>query len=101
MCADVEPIMAQFVADRKASGQPTPDMLPKVAKVFGTMSSFTARPYDVEDVACDYIRYIENHIPDNKLGSYRHLDPRKVFHNSLVKNHPKGRQQWILEGQPA
>jgi hypothetical protein len=101
MCADVEDVMAQFVMDRKALGQPTPDILPRVSTVQGILSPRTARPYDVEDVCCDYIRYIENHIPDNKLGSYRHLDLKKVFHNSLVKNHPKGRQAWILNPQTA
>ena len=100
MCNDVEGFASQFVHDRKLLGQPTPDILPLVANVNRTEPALSARPYDVEDVACDYIRFIENHIPDNKLGSYRHLDPKKVFHNSLVKNHPKGRQAWILNAQP-
>lgn len=102
MCADVEDVVAKFCADRKAAGQPTPEMLPLVADVPVKASAFkAARPYDVEDVACDYIRYIENYVPDNKLGSYRHLDLTKVFHNSSIERHPKGRQKWILEGTPA
>lgn len=101
MCVDCEDIQAKFVADRKAAGQPTPDTLAPVADVPIKSSAFkAARPYDVEDVACDYIRYIENYVPDNKLGSYRHLDLRTLFHNSQITRHPKGRQRWMLEGNP-
>jgi hypothetical protein len=102
MCADCEEIQAKFVADRKAAGQPTPETLPLVADVPVKTSAFkAARPYDVEDVACDYVRYIENYVPDNKLGSYRHLDLKTLFNNSSIKRHPKGRQRWMLEGTPA
>jgi len=99
LCADCEEVQAQFVADRKAAGQPTPELLAPVVDVpIRPGSSKLARPYDVEDVACDYIRFIENYVPDNKLGSYRHLDLKTLFHNSSVTNHPKGRQRWMMEG---
>jgi hypothetical protein len=98
MCADCEEIQAKFVADRIAAGQPTPELLTPVASVPLRKGAFkAARPYDMEDVACDYIRYIENYVPDNKLGSYRHLDLKTLFHNSAIKNHPKGRQKWALD----
>jgi hypothetical protein len=101
LCSDCESIMAQFIADRQMAGQPTPETLPLVADVPVRKGTFkAARPYDMEDVACDYIRYIENYVPDNKLGSYRHLDLKTLFHNSSIQRHPKGRQRWMLEGTP-
>ena len=53
-------------------------------------------PKDLEDVMCDYIRYVENYIPDNKQKTYSHLDRTKIWNTSLIKNHPKGRQKWML-----
>lgn len=44
-----------------------------------------AHPYDMEDVLCDYIRYIENYVPKG----YEHLTLEQVTHNSLIKNHNK------------
>jgi hypothetical protein len=45
-------------------------------------------PYDMEDVVCDYIRYVENYLP--KKGYEEHKE--SLLNNSLVKDHPKGRQ---------
>jgi len=53
-------------------------------------------PKDLEDVMCDYIRYVENYIPDNKQKTYSHIDRAKIWNNSLITNHPKGRQKWML-----
>ena len=53
-------------------------------------------PKDLEDVMCDYIRYVENYIPDNKQKTYEHLDRKKIWNNSLITDHPKGRQKWML-----
>ena len=53
-------------------------------------------PKDLEDVMCDYIRYVENYIPDNKQKTYAHLDRTKVWNSSLIVDHPKGRQKWML-----
>lgn len=50
-------------------------------------------PRDLEDVMCDYVRYIENYIPDNREQTYAHLDRRAVWNNSSIIDHPKGRQR--------
>ena len=55
-------------------------------------------PRDLEDVMCDYIRYIENYIPSSKQGTYDHLDRTKVWNTSAITDHPKGRQKWMLNG---
>jgi len=51
-------------------------------------------PMDLEDVMCDYIRYVENYIPDNKQKTYAHLDRSKIWNSSSIADHPKGRQKW-------
>ena len=53
-------------------------------------------PKDLEDVMCDYIRYVENYIPDNKQKTYARIDRTKIWNSSLIKDHPKGRQEWML-----
>jgi hypothetical protein len=53
-------------------------------------------PKDLEDVMCDYIRYVENYIPDNREKTYGHLDRTKIWNASLITDHPKGRQKWML-----
>jgi hypothetical protein len=53
-------------------------------------------PKDLEDVMCDYIRYVENYIPDNREKTYGHLDRTKIWNASLITDHPKGRQKWKL-----
>jgi hypothetical protein len=53
-------------------------------------------PKDLEDVMCDYIRYVENYVPDNKQKTYSHIDRKKIWNNSLIVDHPKGRQKWKL-----
>ena len=55
-----------------------------------------AFPKDLEDVMCDYIRYVENYIPDNKQKTYSNIDRKKIWNTSMIKNHPKGRQKWML-----
>ena len=54
-------------------------------------------PKDLEDVMCDYIRYVENYIPDNKQKTYAHVDRKLLWNKSLITDHPKGRQKWMLE----
>ena len=46
-------------------------------------------PKDLEDVMCDYIRYVENYVPDNKQKTYLHFDRRKIWNSSLIIDHPK------------
>jgi hypothetical protein len=52
-------------------------------------------PYNMEDVACDFIRWIENYV---KPGSdYDHLDFDHVWNSSSIKDHPYGRQKAMLD----
>lgn len=52
-------------------------------------------PYNMEDVACDFIRWIENYV---KPGSdYDHLDFDGVWNSSNIKDHPYGRQKAMLD----
>jgi hypothetical protein len=49
----------------------------------------------MEDVACDFIRWIENYVkPGN---DYDHLDYDAVWNSSSIKDHPYGRQKAMLE----
>jgi hypothetical protein len=53
------------------------------------------RPYDAEDVACDYIRWVENYIrPGN---DYDHLDFDSIWNSSNIEDHPYGRQKAMLD----
>lgn len=45
-------------------------------------------PYDMEDVICDYIRYVENYIPRKGYEEHR----ATLLNDSLIKDHKKGRQ---------
>ncbi len=56
-------------------------------------------PRDLEDVMCDYIRWIENYIPDSKQKTYEHLDRKIIWNTSKIQNHAKGRQRWKLNTQ--
>jgi len=52
-------------------------------------------PYNMEDVACDFIRWVENYV---KPGSdYDHLDFDHVWNSSSIKDHPYGRQKAMLD----
>lgn len=43
------------------------------------------RPYSLEDVCCDYIRYVECYVPKG----YEHLEPWMVENRSRIPDHPK------------
>lgn len=43
------------------------------------------KPYSLEDVACDYVRYVGCYVPEG----YDHLEPWQVTNNSLVDDYPK------------
>ncbi len=61
-------------------------------KVYEDTGAF---PYNSEDVACDFIRWIENYIkPGN---DYDQLDLDIVWNSSSIKNHPFGRQKAMLD----
>lgn len=51
-------------------------------------------PYNVEDVMCDTIRYVENYCRPG--DAYGHLDLDKVFNTSKII-HPYGRQKAMLD----
>ena len=54
-----------------------------------------AVPYNAEDVACDFIRWIENYVkPGNH---YAHVDRDKIWNSSTIDDHPYGRQKAMLE----
>jgi len=53
-------------------------------------------PKDLEDIMCDYIRYVENYIPDNREKTYSHLDRTTVWNSSLIADHHRGRQKWMI-----
>lgn len=50
------------------------------------------RPYDVEDVCCDYIRYVKEHIPKG----YDHLTQEQRLNNSTLKK----QFEWGLDYPP-
>lgn len=52
-------------------------------------------PYDVEDVACDFIRWQENYI--NIADAYKDLDLDKIFSSAEIVEHPYGRQKIMLD----
>jgi hypothetical protein len=55
--------------------------------------SHPALPYSLEDVACDYIRYVECYVP----AGYEHLEPWQVHNRSLVPDHPKHRSFYDVQ----
>lgn len=77
----------------KASGKIKPDVLADeiIMQLYTDTGGY---PYDVEDVCCDFIRYITNYF---KAGSsYNHLDSDSLWNSSRVI-HPYGRQKAMLD----
>jgi len=52
-------------------------------------------PYNAEDVACDFIRWIENYLRPGK--DYSHIDMDTLWNSSSIKDHPYGRQKAMLD----
>jgi len=52
-------------------------------------------PYNLEDVACDFIRWVENYVRPG--ADYDHVDRDKVFSSCRIKDHPYGRQKAMLD----
>lgn len=50
--------------------------------------------YNLEDVACDFIRWVENYV--QPTSHYSHVDLDRVWSTSNIKDHPKGRQEAML-----
>jgi hypothetical protein len=54
------------------------------------------KPYDLEDVCCDFIRWIENYC--DPKADYSHLDLNaEAWNSSTIEDHPYGRQKKMLE----
>ena len=51
-------------------------------------------PYNLEDVACDFIRWVENYIKPGH--DYEHLCFDTVWNSSSIIDHPYGRQRAML-----
>ena len=54
-----------------------------------------AVPYNSEDIACDFIRWVENYI--NPKGDYSHLNLDLTWSSHNLIDHPFGRQKPMLE----
>jgi hypothetical protein len=52
-------------------------------------------PYNAEDVACDFIRWIENYLRPG--ADYAHIDMDSIWNSSIIKDHPFGRQKAMLD----
>lgn len=52
-------------------------------------------PYNAEDVACDFIRWIENYVRPG--ADYAHIDMDNVWNSSTITDHPYGRQKAMLD----
>jgi len=52
-------------------------------------------PYNAEDVACDFIRWVENYVRPG--ADYAHLDYDNLWSSSQIEDHPFGRQKHMLE----
>jgi hypothetical protein len=63
-----------------------------MVKIYEDTGAF---PYNAEDVACDFIRWVENYAKPG--GDYDHLDLDHVWNSSTIKDHPYGRQRAMLE----
>jgi len=63
-----------------------------MVKIYEDTGAF---PYNAEDVACDFIRWVENYIRPG--ADYRHLDLDSVWSSCKINNHPFGRQKAMLD----
>ena len=52
-------------------------------------------PYNAEDVACDFIRWIENYLRPG--AAYNHIDFDGIWNSSSILDHPFGRQRAMLD----
>jgi hypothetical protein len=61
-------------------------------KIFADTNSL---PYNAEDVACDFIRWVENYVRPG--ADYAHLDYDAVWSSCTIKDHPFGRQRAMID----
>lgn len=52
-------------------------------------------PYNLEDVCCDFIRWVENYVKPG--ADYDHLDRDTLWSSCPIKDHPFGRQKAMLD----
>ena len=52
-------------------------------------------PYNAEDVACDFIRWIENYVRPG--ADYADVNLDTLWNSSSIKDHPYGRQKAMLD----
>ena len=52
-------------------------------------------PYNAEDVACDFIRWIENYLRPG--ADYAHINMDTLWNSSSITDHPFGRQKAMLD----
>ena len=52
-------------------------------------------PYNAEDVACDFIRWIENYVRPG--DDYADVNMDTLWNSSSIKDHPYGRQKAMLD----
>ena len=52
-------------------------------------------PYNAEDVACDFIRWIENYVRPG--ADYDDINLDTLWNSSSIKDHPYGRQKAMLD----
>jgi len=52
-------------------------------------------PYNAEDVACDFIRWIENYMRPG--ADYNHINMDTLWNSSTILDHPYGRQKAMLD----
>jgi hypothetical protein len=52
-------------------------------------------PYNAEDVACDFIRWIENYLKPG--ANYNHINMDTLWNSSTILDHPYGRQKAMLD----
>ena len=83
-----------YLADPvNGKGKTNQDFLDTVMlQIFKDLGSL---PYNAEDVACDFIRWIENYARPGK--DYNHIDLDKTWNSSSILDHPFGRQKAMLE----
>jgi hypothetical protein len=77
----------------KTIKMPKEDFLDAVMlKVYEDTGAF---PYNAEDVACDFIRWVENYVKPG--ADYDHLDLDYVWNSCNILDHPYGRQKAMLD----
>lgn len=83
-----------YLANSKSSkGKKSEEFLDEVMKLIYEETG--SLPYNAEDVACDFIRWIENYV---RPGSdYNDVNLDTLWNSSHIKDHPFGRQKAMLD----